>query len=272
MSAPSPAEALEALQKSAPLVHVITNTLSQNDCANLLLAVGAHPIMAEAEEEAAEIAASCKALVLNTGIPSAAKFRAMLLAGQAANRAGIPVLLDPVGIGASAFRREQIGRLMDAVSFAVIRGNSAEIAVLAGDSQAFSGVDSAADGDAQPARLAAQRFGAVILQSGAADFITDGQRDRKIQGGHAAMAKITGAGCMLSALTGAFLAANPAHPLEVAAAAAAFWKKCAELAAARMGAHGAGTGSLHCYLFDAASQMTPEQLENFSSFPAKTHQ
>lgn len=272
MSAPSPAEALEALQKSAPLVHVITNTLSQNDCANLLLAVGAHPIMAEAEEEAAEIAASCKALVLNTGIPSAAKFRAMLLAGQAANRAGIPVLLDPVGIGASAFRREQIGRLMDAVSLAVIRGNSAEIAVLAGDSQAFSGVDSAADGDAQPARLAAQRFGAVILQSGAADFITDGQRDRKIQGGHAAMAKITGAGCMLSALTGAFLAANPAHPLEAAAAAAAFWKKCAKLAAARMEAHGAGTGSLHCYLFDAASQMTPEQLESCPSFPTKAHQ
>ena len=83
---------------------------------------------------------------------------------------------------------------MDAVSFAVIRGNSAEIAVLAGDSQVFSGVDSAADGDAQPARLAARRFGAVILQSGAADFITDGQHDRKIQGGHAAMAKITGAG------------------------------------------------------------------------------
>ena len=110
MSAPSPAEALAALQKSAPLVHVITNTLSQNDCANLLLAVGAHPIMAEAEEETAQIAGNCNALVLNTGIPSAAKFRAMLLAAQAANRAGIPVLLDPVGIGASALRREQIGR------------------------------------------------------------------------------------------------------------------------------------------------------------------
>ena len=261
MSAPSPAEALAVLQKSAPLVHVITNTLSQNDCANLLLAVGAHPIMAEAEEEAAQIAGNCNALVLNTGIPSAAKFRAMLLAAQAANRAGIPVLLDPVGIGASAFRREQIGRLLESASFAAIRGNSAEIAVLAGASPAFSGVDSGAAEDMRPAELAARKLGAVILQSGAEDFLTDGHRCIKIPGGHAAMAKITGAGCMLSALAGAFLAANPAHPLEAAAAAAAFWKKCAELAAARMEAQGTGTGSLHVYLLDAASQMRPEQLE-----------
>lgn len=261
MSAPSPAEALAAVQKSAPLVHVITNTLSQNDCANLLLAAGARPIMAEAEEEAAEIAGNCGSLVLNTGIPSAAKFRAMLAAGQAANKAGIPVLLDPVGIGVSAFRREQIGRLLEALQFAVIRGNSAEISVLAGDNPAFSGVDSCAAGDTQPAQLAARRFGAVILQSGGSDFLTDGRRTLRIPGGHPAMTKITGAGCMLSALTGAFLAANPAHPLESAAAAAVFWKKCAELAAARMEAQGAGTGSLHMYLLDAASRMVPGQLE-----------
>ena len=208
MSAPSPAEALAAVQKSAPLVHVITNTLSQNDCANLLLAAGARPIMAEAEEEAAEIARNCGALVLNTGIPSAAKFRAMLAAGQAAGRAGIPILLDPVGIGVSAFRREQIGRLLETLRFAVIRGNSAEISVLAGDNPAFSGVDSGMAEDTHLAQLAARRFGAVILQSGGIDFLTDGRHTLRIPGGHPAMAKITGAGCMLSALTGAFLAAS----------------------------------------------------------------
>jgi hydroxyethylthiazole kinase len=263
MSAPSPAEALAAVQKSAPLVHVITNTLSQNDCANLLLAAGARPIMAEAEEEAAEIARNCGALVLNTGIPSAAKFRAMLAAGQAAGRAGIPILLDPVGIGVSAFRREQIGRLLETLRFAVIRGNSAEISVLAGDNPAFSGVDSGIAEDTRLAQLAARRFGAVILQSGGIDFLTDGRHTLRIPGGHPAMTKITGAGCMLSALTGAFLAANPAHPLESAAAAAVFWKKCAELAAARMEAQSAGTGSLHMYLLDAASRMAPDQLEEF---------
>lgn len=132
MSAPSFQKALKAVGACAPLIHVMTNTVSQNDCANLLLAIGARPIMAEAEEEAAEIAAGCAALVLNTGIPSRQKLRAMALAGKAANQKGIPVILDPVGIGTSAFRRQNIFHLLGEVRFSLIRANSAEVCALAG--------------------------------------------------------------------------------------------------------------------------------------------
>lgn len=240
-----------------PLVHVITNSLSQNDCANLLLAVGARPIMAEAEEEAAEIAGNCQALVLNTGIPSAAKFAAMRLAGKAANQADIPVVLDPVGIGASAFRREQIGRLLEEVRFSLIRGNGAEIAVLAGAEPGFSGVDGAGEQARQKdcfARLAAKKYGAILLQSGAEDILTDGERTQTLAGGHPDMAKVTGAGCMLSALLGAFLGANPKDLWGAAQAAAVFWKTCGQRAAERARLRGEGTGSLRTYLIDAANR------------------
>lgn len=250
----------------APLVHVMTNSLSQNDCANLLLAVGARPIMAEAEEEAAEIAGRCRALVLNTGIPSAAKFAAMRLAGKAANQAGIPVVLDPVGIGASAFRREQIGRLLEEIRFTVIRGNSAEIAVLAGAERKFSGVDDAG-GEAREkehlARLTAKKYSAILLQSGAKDILTDGEQVQTLSGGHPDMAKVTGAGCMLSALLGAFLGASPSDPWGAARAAALFWKACAQQAAARMVARGEGTGSLRTYLIDAANLLANEAEERY---------
>lgn len=261
----SPGQALRQLRSAAPLVHVMTNTISQNDCANLLLAAGARPIMAEAQEEVQEIAGSCAALVLNCGIPSKAKFRAMLLAGQAANQAGAPVVLDPVGIGASAFRQEQIRHLLGALHFRVIRGNSAEIAALAGQPCGFTGVDGAA-GRSSPEKclLAVQvaaRYGAIVLQSGAQDVIVDATRMRIVSGGHPAIAKVTGAGCMLSALTGAFLAIAPENPMLAALAAAQFWKCCAAWAADRMQQRGEGTGSLRAYLIDAASLLTPQALE-----------
>ena len=275
MRALSPAKALRALCSKAPLVHVLTNTVSQNDCANLLLAVGARPIMAEAKEEVQEVTRGCAALVLNTGIPSAEKFDAMLLAGKAANKAGIPVLLDPVGIGASVFRREQIGRLLEQVSFALIRGNRAEIAVLAGAERAFSGVDDIAGQQAEEnshlARQVAQRHGAVVLQSGAQDFITDGAQDFFCGGGHPAVAQVTGAGCMLSALAGAFLAAVPENSLAAGLAAATFWKLCAKRAAARMQSKGLGTGSLRIYLMDEASLLTPELLGECDEDKERAH-
>ncbi len=265
MRALSPGQALHLLRSQAPLVHVITNTLSQNDCANLLLAAGARPIMAEAEEEVQEVARGCAALVLNTGIPSEAKFRAMRLAGEAANQAGIPVVLDPVGIGASAFRRQRIGRLLSQLRFHIIRGNSAEIAVLAGQPRGFSGVDDAAGGSTAEKRWLAHqvaaRYGATVLQSGVQDVIVRAARECVVSGGHPAIARVTGAGCMLSALAGAFLAVVPEDPMVAALAAAQFWKCCAAWAADRMQQRGEGTGSLRAYLIDAASLLTPQALE-----------
>lgn len=258
MSAPSFQKALKAVGACAPLIHVMTNTISQNDCANLLLAIGARPIMAEAEEEAAEIAAGCAALVLNTGIPSRQKLRAMALAGKAANQKGIPVILDPVGIGASAFRRQNIFHLLGEVRFSLIRANSAEVCALAGQNPQFSGVDAASisiNEGAQTALSVCRQTGAAVLQSGAQDLLVDGSQTRVVSGGHSLSSKVTGTGCMLSALAGAFLAANPGDRLSAAEAASSFWKACAERAAVRMQRCGAGTGSLRIFLIDAASQL-----------------
>ena len=257
----------EALRPARPMVHCITNSVTINDCANVLLAAGARPIMADDPEESAEITAACRALVLNLGMLSPRKLEAMVKSGHQANRMGIPVVLDPVGAGASRLRTETALRLLRDVQFSVIRGNLSEIETLARGHGTTYGVDSAdrvtpgnLDACCALVRAFARRTGAVVALSGAVDLVSDGERVYCIRNGHPMMGLVTGTGCQLSCLAGAFAAANPDRPLEAAAAAVCAMGLCGEIAHDRLGPLD-GSGSYRTYLMDAVCRLTPEQLE-----------
>lgn len=249
---------LARIRAAHPLVHCISNIVTANDCANLALAVGASPMMAQALGEMDQVAALAGAVVLNTGTPDKAKFAAACRAGAAANRCGTPVVLDPVGVGASAWRLEHIGALLKKVRPAIVRVNYGEAAALLGLEPAEHGVDSLAAPQNAAARAAAlaQRLGAVVLLSGVEDLVTDGTVVLRVQGGNDRMRMVTGAGCMLSVLCGAFAAAQPDAPLAAAAGASLFWKLCA----ARAGQDAPGPGTLRIRLMDCAAALTDEDL------------
>ena len=249
---------LARIRAAHPLVHCISNIVTANDCANLALAVGASPMMAQAPEEMDQVAALAGAVVLNTGTPDEAKFAAACRAGAAANRCGTPVVLDPVGVGASAWRLEHIGALLKEVRPAIVRVNYGEAAALLGLEPAEHGVDSLAAPQNAATRSAAlaQRLGAVVLLSGVEDLVTDGTVVLRVQGGNDRMRMVTGAGCMLSVLCGAFAAAQPDAPLAAAAGASLFWKLCA----ARAGQDAPGPGTLRARLMDCADALTDEDL------------
>ena len=246
-------EYLSNVRRLRPVVHTITNYVTANDCANLLLAAGASPIMADAPEETAQIAAMADAVVLNLGTLSTSRKEAMLLAGKAASAADKPIVLDPVGVGASGFRRETAGLLLREAEPTVIRGNRSEIRVDTADLP---------EGDGENARLLAKQTGAVVLQTGETDLVTDGEQVLRVQGGSDMLCLVTGAGCMLSALTGAFLAANPDRPLLAAAAAAETMSVCAEIAQRRLRT-GEGNASFRTRLIDAMCNLTPETFRKW---------
>lgn len=248
-------ELLAEILRRKPLVHCISNIVTANDCANLLLAVGASPIMAQAPEEMQDISAKAQAVVLNTGTPSEEKFRACVNAGMTANRNHIPVVLDPVGVGASPWRLTNIQALLYAVRPDIVRVNYSEANALLGQSAGAQGVDSVASHLESRTELAmqlAKKLGCTVLLSGTEDVISDGDQIKCVTGGSDRMRQITGAGCMLSALCGGF-AAVAQTPFEAACAAAAFWKDVAEQAE-RM-TENKGLGSYHMALFDAATQI-----------------
>jgi hydroxyethylthiazole kinase len=253
----TPGELLRELRERKPLVHQITNYVVMNETANATLAIGALPVMAHAVEEVEEMASFAGALVLNIGTLSHAWIDAMLLAGKAANAAGAPVVLDPVGVGATAFRTETAKRILAKVDVAVVRGNAAEIAALAGIDSEIRGVESigaAAEG-ADLARQAARKLGVVASVTGATDYVSDGTRALAVANGHPLMATITGSGCMSTAITGCFLAVAP--PFEGAAAALAAFGVAGEDAAA----DAKGPGTFHANLYDGLYNLTPESLD-----------
>ena len=262
------AAALRAVREQAPLVHAVSNIVTVNDCANVLLAAGASPTMAHDPRETAQVAALAGAVVLNLG--AVGEETAMVNAGQGANRAGRPVVFDPVGAGLSNLRRKVSARLLRQVKFAVIRGNASEIRALVQDRAAGSGVDASpadrvgADNLSRAAALAGElagRTGAVVVLSGAVDVVSDGKRALALRGGCPAMARITGSGCMLSALTGAFCAVLPGDPFTAAVAAAACLGACGVRADKLGRAKGTGTATFRTDFMDGVSLITPEQLE-----------
>jgi hydroxyethylthiazole kinase len=255
----SPGQMLAELRERKPLVHQITNYVVMNDTANATLALGALPVMAHAREEVEEMVALASALVLNIGTLSPHWVEAMLLAGKAANEHGIPVVLDPVGAGATRYRTETARRLLDEVKVAVLRGNQGEVAALVGVEAEVRGVESIGAG-AEPAdlaRTAGRNLGLVASVTGPVDHVSDGDRVLAIANGHELLAAVTGTGCMSSAITGCFLAVAEDLPLEAAAAALAAFGVAAEDAAR----DAKGPGSFHVGLYDALAALEPETLD-----------
>ena len=248
------------IRAEAPLVHNITNYVVMNTTANALLAVGASPVMAHAVEEVEEMVGLARALVLNIGTLSPAWIDAMLLAGRAARRRGIPIVLDPVGSGATGYRTASALQLLDELAPTVIRGNASEIASLASESGAASrtkGVDStrASEETVELAQELARRRDCVVTVSGATDLIVDGHRVVRVRNGHPMMPQVTGMGCAASALTGAFLAVNPS-PLWAAVHAMGVMGVAGEIAAERA----EGPGSLQLQFLDALHGLSEAAL------------
>jgi hydroxyethylthiazole kinase len=250
---------LRAIRERKPLVHNITNYVVMNETANATLALGALPVMAHAGEEVEEMAAIASALVLNIGTLSPHWVEAMLLAGAAATQGGIPVVLDPVGAGATEFRTHTAHRILDAVGVTVVRGNAGEVATLVGAHAEVRGVESIVAGlePAELARTAAERLGVVASVTGPVDHVSDGDRVLAVGNGHELLSTVTGTGCMSSALTGCFLAAKPDAPVEAAAEALGAFGVAAEDAA--RGADGPGT--FHARLYDGLYALDPETLD-----------
>ena len=267
----------ENVRQKSPLIHNITNYVTVNDCANMLLACGGSPIMADDPEDAVEITAICGGLNINIGTLNQRTISAMLTAGKRANELGHPVVLDPVGAGASTLRTDTALRLLNEVKFAVIRGNISEIKTLALGSGTTKGVDADVadqvteenlDGAVAFAKDFARRIGAVIAVTGAIDLVTDGERTFCIRNGRPEMASITGTGCQLSALTAAFVTANPDSPLEATAAAVCAMGLCGEIAHRRM-TELDGNSSYRNYIIDAMYRLTPAELEKGAKYEVR---
>jgi hydroxyethylthiazole kinase len=257
---------LAAIRERKPLVHQITNYVVMNETANATLALGALPVMAHAREEVEEMAALAGALVLNIGTLSPPWVEAMRAAGCAANTAGVPIVLDPVGAGATTYRTETAKRLLDELDVAVLRGNAAEIATLAGREAEIRGVESlgASDSAAELAGAAAQDLDVVAAVTGAVDHVSDGQRVLAVANGDPLLASITGSGCMATAITGCFLAVRADEPLAAAAEALVAFGVAGELAAR----DAKGPGSFHAALYDALHQLDPATIDTLANVRA----
>jgi hydroxyethylthiazole kinase len=254
----SAGDSLRRLRERKPLVHQITNYVVMNETANATLALGALPVMAHAREEVEEMVSIAGALVLNIGTLSEPWVDAMLAAGRAANERGIPVVLDPVGAGATAYRTETTRRMLAELDVAVLRGNAGEVATLVGLDAEVRGVEAVGDmGDpAEVARAAARLLGVVASVTGPVDHVSDGDRVVAVANGHPLLASITGTGCMSSAITGCFLAVA-ASPLDAAVEALVAFGVAGEDAA--VGAK--GPGSFHVNLYDALAALDPATLD-----------
>lgn len=251
------ADIFARVRERRPLVHHITNYVTVNDCANITICAGGSPVMADAWEEVAEMAAIADALVLNIGTLNPAQVEAMLLAGRVANERGIPVILDPVGAGATRFRTETAHRLLEELKVTVLKGNAGEIGTLAGIGAVVQGVDSRGmSGDpVTVARDLAAALGLTVAVTGPTDIVTDNHQTLLVANGHSRMGSISGTGCMASSVVGAFCAGS-GDPVTASAAALAAFGLAGERAAAV--AHGPFTFKVA--LFDELANLMPLDL------------
>lgn len=256
------AQIINQVREKKPLVHQITNYVTANDCANVTLAIGASPIMADSVEEASDIVSISSSLVLNIGTLNRNIMEAMITAGKSANLKGIPVILDPVGAGASKLRNDTVRKLIDEVKISVIRGNISEIRYISGLSASTKGVDASesdsnSDAGAVAAQLAA-KLGCVVAITGKVDVVSDGNRQVHIENGHELLASVTGTGCMCSSLVGSFCGAAPENPFESSVAALISMGIAGEIAHKNAG--DLGTGSFRTAVIDAISKMDAETI------------
>jgi hydroxyethylthiazole kinase len=253
------AELLTRLRSRRPLIHHITNFVVMNTTANITLCAGALPVMAHARQEVEDMSASADALVLNLGTLWPEQVEAMLLAGGRANAKGIPIVLDPVGAGATPYRTESAHRILSELSIAIVRGNAAEIASLSGIEAGIRGVEAVgASGDNPAIALAfARRYPCVAVVTGPVDSITDGRRLFRVQNGHPLMARVTGTGCMGTSVIAAFSAVEKDSALAAAAALA-----CYGLAGEKAAERSQGPGSFQMHLFDTLAALTEDDVRS----------
>ena len=249
--------ALQSLRSQSPVIHSITNYVVMNNTANALLALGASPVMAHAPEEMTEMVGIASSLVLNIGTLSKEWIRAMYLASEAARKRGIPIVLDPVGAGATSYRTATARALMQETRPAILRGNASEIIALAMDGGRTKGVDSA---DASHAALEAaqslqKEFGSTVVVSGETDYILGPGKLIMVRNGHALMPRVTGLGCTASVLCGAFAAVTP-DVTRAAAQGMAIMGIAGEMAAEKA----QGPGSLQLHFLDALYLMNEADI------------
>lgn len=261
---------LNEVREAKPLVHHITNYVTVNDCANITLAIGASPVMADAIGEAADIAAIAGAVVLNMGTLNEHTILSMVAAGKSANAKGTPVIFDPVGAGASALRNNTAAQILDEIKLSVLRGNISEIRFLAGLSSETKGVDASQNDTTekhsagQIAKNLATKLGCVVVISGATDIVSDGNRIIFIENGHPMLSCLTGTGCMCSSLIGSFCGAVPNDLFSATVTGMLCMGIAGELACKQSGP--GKNASFRVALIDAISQLDPPTLERMAKY------
>lgn len=258
------AQVIETVRERNPLVHNITNVVVTNFTANGLLALGASPVMAYAKEEVAEMASIAGALVLNMGTLRPEEVEAMLIAGKSANAHNTPVLFDPVGAGATSYRTEVARHIPSEVKLAIIRGNAAEIANVIDEKWEIKGVDAGeGNGDVVSiAKQAAEQLGTVAVITGKEDVITDGERTFILRNGHPILTKVTGTGCLLTSVIGAFAAVEKDY-VKAAVAAVTFYGVAAEIAANKTVEQ--GPGSFQIEFLNQLANVTAKDVEQYGN-------
>lgn len=268
---------LENVRKTVPLVHNITNYVTVNDVANVLLACGASPIMSDEPKDVEDITAICGGLNINIGTLNQRTIEGMYAAGRKANELCHPVLLDPVGAGASALRTDTAVRLMEELKLTAIRGNISEIKTLALGSGTTKGVDAdVADAVTEEnleemvafAKEFAKKSGCIAAITGAIDLVSDGETCYVIRNGRPEMGKITGTGCQLSGMMTAFVTANPGNVLEAAAAAVCAMGLAGEIGWSRM-TEGDGNSTYRNRIIDAVYNMDGEILDKGAKYEVR---
>ncbi|MEH7482243.1 hydroxyethylthiazole kinase [Neobacillus drentensis] len=258
-------ETLEEVRKVNPLVHNITNVVVTNFTANGLLALGASPVMAYAAEEVADMAKIASSLVLNIGTLNPQTVDSMIIAGKAANESGVPVIFDPVGAGATRYRTETAQRIMNEVKVSVIRGNAAEIANVVGEEWEIKGVDA---GDAKGniielAITSAQKLNGLVVITGKEDVVSDGKTTYVVSNGHPILTKVTGTGCLLTSVIGAFAGVEK-DLLQASVAALTYYGIAAEKAAAKTVEM--GPGSFQIEFLNQLALVSSDDIISHASF------
>lgn len=268
---------LENVRKSVPLVHNITNYVTVNDVANVLLACGGSPIMSDEPDDVEDITAICGGLNINIGTLNKRSIEGMFLAGAKANELGHPVLLDPVGAGASALRTNTALTIMEKIKLDAIRGNISEIKTLAAGSGTTKGVDADAadavteenlDAMVEFVKKLAKETGAVIAVTGKIDLVSDSEKCYVIRNGRAEMSKITGTGCQLSGMMTAYITANPDNKTEAAAAAVCVMGLAGEIGYDRL-KEGEGNSTYRNRIIDAVYQMDADTLNKGAKYEVR---
>lgn len=265
---------IENVRNKAPLVHNITNYVTVNDVANILLACGASPIMSDDLEDVEDITSICGGLHINIGTLNKNTIPSMFLAGKKANELGHKVLLDPVGAGASKLRTDTAVKLMKEIKFNAIRGNISEIKALALGCRRTKGVDAdvadtvtetSLDNGVAFLKAFAKEAGCIVVATGAIDLVADGDKCYVIRKGRAEMGKITGTGCQLSGMMTAFLVANPDNELEAATAAVCAMDLAGEIGWSNMQPFD-GNSTYRNRIIDAIYNMNGETLEKGAKY------